>query len=431
MSRRNRSLISWTLATGTLLGCGFRVPATASAAPAAVATVSPSGLVYTVQKGDSLTRIANQLGVPLADLLSLNHLTRSSVIVPGQHLQVPKGGHLPAGNPGAAQVYTVQKGDSLLRIASKMGVTLDQLLAANGLQKSSVIVPGRQLVVPAGGTLPTTAGTTSSGKSVAAAQTYTVQKGDSLVRIANRMGVTLNQLLEANGLQKTSVIVPGRQLKVPAGGTLPAATDSSSVGTAAAPASKPTTSPAASGQTYTVQKGESFTRIALKLGVSVADLLAVNGLQRHSVIHPGTTLKVPAGGHVPAGAPATGNSQVDTVIAFARAQLGEPYRFNAAGPDAWDCSGLTLAAYAKIGVKLPHYSAAQAKLGTAVDWRNSPIRPGDLVFLESSKGSGVISHVGIAISATQWIQAPQAGDVVRIGNIPTSRIVAVRRFVNS
>jgi cell wall-associated NlpC family hydrolase len=124
------------------------------------------------------------------------------------------------------------------------------------------------------------------------------------------------------------------------------------------------------------------------------------------------------------------SSQITKVIEFAQAQLGKPYRFNAAGPDMYDCSGLTLAAYATIGVSLPHYSGAQLSLGTTIDWTTEAIQPGDLVFLETAPGSGVISHVGIATSATTWIHAPKAGDVVRTGTIPTYRTVGVRRLVN-
>ena len=128
-----------------------------------------------------------------------------------------------------------------------------------------------------------------------------------------------------------------------------------------------------------------------------------------------------------ASTPVTG--QIAPVLSFALAQQGKPYAFNTSGPDSYDCSGLTMAAFAEIGISLPHYSGAQVRYGAAVDWAVSPIMPGDLVFLESSVGSGVINHVGIATSATQWVHAPRSGDVVRTGSIPMYRVVAVRRLV--
>jgi cell wall-associated NlpC family hydrolase len=135
-----------------------------------------------------------------------------------------------------------------------------------------------------------------------------------------------------------------------------------------------------------------------------------------------TAHTVASGGPVPA--------KVTTVLAFIRAQLGKPYKAFMAGPDSYDCSGLTMAGYLTAGISLPHYSGAQIAFGTAIDWTTEPIRPGDLVFLETAQGSGVIGHVGIATSATTWIHAPRTGDVVREGTIPISRVVGVRRLVN-
>lgn len=120
------------------------------------------------------------------------------------------------------------------------------------------------------------------------------------------------------------------------------------------------------------------------------------------------------------------------VVEFAKAQVGKPYRFAAAGPDAYDCSGLVLAAYRQIGVNLPHSSLLQSTKGSAVDWRVEDIRPGDLVFTYSSLNPTQISHVGIAISDSQWIEAPFTGADVRISRMPTdSRIQAVRRIVSA
>lgn len=319
--------------------------------------------------------------------------------------------------PAAPATYTVKDGDYLLGIAAKLKVKLSDLLAANKLTPTSLIYAGMKLVVPAGGVAPAAA-------PAAAPATYTVKAGDHLTGIAGKLGVKLSALLTANGLTTSSLILPGQKLAVPAGGVVPAATPAA---------------PAPTQLVYVVRSGDYLSGIAPKLKVKLADLLSVNKLTIDSMIFPGMKLKVPAGGSLPAAsAPNSGSgaapgtstsSKVNSVIAFASAQLGEPYQFAAAGPDRWDCSGLTKAAFAEIGIALPHYSGAQAYYGTAIDWRNSPINPGDLVFLESYVGSGVINHVGIALSATTWIQAPRSGDVVRIGNIPSVRVVAVRRLV--
>lgn len=248
-----------------------------------------------------------------------------------------------------------------------------------------------------------------------ATQMYTVKPGDYLKLIATKLQVSLDALLAANGLTKKSVIHPGDQLVVPAGGVLPSA-----------PPSAPAATPAVTGAVYTVKNGDYFKRIALALGVSLDNLLAANNMTKKSVIHPGDQLQIPVGGTLPPVVSAT-STKVQTVLDFVSAQLGEPYKAVGAGPDAWDCSGLTMRAYASIGISLPHYSASQAKYGEAIDWNVQAIRPGDLVFLATN---GTITHVGIAIGPKTWIQSPGTGDVVRSGNIPFQRVVAVRRLVN-
>ena len=121
---------------------------------------------------------------------------------------------------------------------------------------------------------------------------------------------------------------------------------------------------------------------------------------------------------------------IDTVVAYVTAQLGKPYEFNTSGPDTFDCSGLSAAAYRQINITLPHQSAMQSTRGVAVDWLNEPIRAGDLVFIYTTGKPGVIGHLGVAIDAKRWIHAPRSGDVVRLGMIPSAdKIVAVRRYV--
>ena len=125
-------------------------------------------------------------------------------------------------------------------------------------------------------------------------------------------------------------------------------------------------------------------------------------------------------------------ADIQTVLSFALAQLGKPYIFGTAGPDAYDCSGLTKAAYHAIGIELPHYTGAQVTRGTPIGWRTEPIRPGDLVFTRGGSPPEDYGHVGIALDANRWINAPHTGDIVKIASMPTAgRIQAVRRLVQT
>jgi cell wall-associated NlpC family hydrolase len=98
------------------------------------------------------------------------------------------------------------------------------------------------------------------------------------------------------------------------------------------------------------------------------------------------------------------------VVAFALAQAGKPYVFAAAGPDAYDCSGLTMAAWATQGVHLAHFAATQYAQTQRV--RPADLRPGDLVFFEADLG-----HVGLYLGARLMVHAPHTGDVVRVASV--------------
>ena len=113
--------------------------------------------------------------------------------------------------------------------------------------------------------------------------------------------------------------------------------------------------------------------------------------------------------------PATGSGGANQAIAYAKAQLGEPYQWGAAGPSAWDCSGLMLGAWGSAGVSLPHYSAAQYQAGTPIS--ASSLRPGDLVFWGSSSSSSSIHHVAMYIGGGQIIHAPRTGRPVSIDSM--------------
>lgn len=112
----------------------------------------------------------------------------------------------------------------------------------------------------------------------------------------------------------------------------------------------------------------------------------------------------PASAAQPAAAPAAAETKGQVALAFAHAQLGEPYRFGATGPGSWDCSGLTQAAWRAAGVAIPRTSQQQF-VGIGRRVARSALRPGDLVFFYGPHPS----HVGLYVGGGKIIAAPRPG----------------------
>lgn len=116
----------------------------------------------------------------------------------------------------------------------------------------------------------------------------------------------------------------------------------------------------------------------------------------------------------------SGSSRGERAVSFAKSQLGKPYRFAAAGPSAYDCSGITLAAWSKAGVSLPRSSRTQFGAGRAVS--RSELAPGDLVFFYSP-----ISHVGIYVGNDRMIHSPRPGRTVEYTSVSSMPWAGARR----
>ncbi|KKD04695.1 C40 family peptidase [Streptomyces sp. WM6386] len=99
-------------------------------------------------------------------------------------------------------------------------------------------------------------------------------------------------------------------------------------------------------------------------------------------------------------------TKAEKTLAFARSQVGKPYVWGATGPDSYDCSGLTQAAWNAAGISLPRTTYDQVNAGTTVTLANA--RPGDLVFFYDD-----VTHVGIYIGNGKMIHAPKPGAYVR------------------
>jgi cell wall-associated NlpC family hydrolase len=115
----------------------------------------------------------------------------------------------------------------------------------------------------------------------------------------------------------------------------------------------------------------------------------------------------------PAAAPVSGGAAA--AVAYAMAQVGDSYVYGAVGPDSFDCSGLTMAAWAQAGVALPHSSGAQMGSGTPVSI--DALQPGDLVFYYSP-----VSHVGMYIGNGQLVHAANPSTDVQVTSVSSMPI---------
>ena len=247
---------------------------------------------YRVRSGDNLSVIAKRHGVTVAQLKRWNGLG-SNRIIAGRYLIVRSpnsvsGGRRVASVPvPASGRYRIRAGDSLSTIAQRFAVTVGDLKAWNNL-RGSRIRAGKFLIVdptPAGGSSArTSAKAEGSSRSTAfsaagpAPARYKIRPGDSLIGIADRFGVTVNQLKAWNGL-RGSRIRAGDYLTI---GQAPASSAARS----------PELALATSGSgRYRIRSGDTLGVIASRFGVTVTELKAWNGL-RSSRIRAGRYLNV-------------------------------------------------------------------------------------------------------------------------------------------
>jgi len=122
----------------------------------------------------------------------------------------------------------------------------------------------------------------------------------------------------------------------------------------------------------------------------------------------------------------SGSHAAATAIAFAMAQLGKPYQWGAAGPGAYDCSGLVYAAYAAAGIHIARTTYQWQQDGPVVPL--SQIQPGDLLFSAGSDGTASDpGHVVMYLGNGQVIQAPQTGQDVQTGPAGLASVIVATR----
>jgi len=228
--------------------------------------------------------------------------------------------------------HTVQAGDTLFRVALTYGVDMNELARANGISDPTRIFVGQVLVIP--GLQPVTVGETAPNPLVATVPiTHTVQRGESLNIIAQRYGVTIDQILQANAIPNKNRIYPGQVLQIwsndlsvpileapaPAPEAVVPPTSVPDILSAPPPpeAAAPTPLPAASSEAlHVVAPGEYLSQIARNYGVSWTSIAEANGITDPNRIYAGLTLRIPN----PSASPAS----VDGILSSAVPVGGEP-----------------------------------------------------------------------------------------------------------
>lgn len=202
--------------------------------------------IYTVKKGDSLWKIANKYNTTVEKLKSVNNLKTNTLSV-GQKLVIPS----ISVSPEVSDTYIVQKGDSLWSIANKFNMTVSELKNLNNLTNNLLSI-GQVLKIK---------DSFNNGKT-----TYTVQKGDSLWVIANKYGITTEELKSYNNLTSNLLSI-GQVLKIPQGKT-------------------------STENIYTVKKGDSLWTIANRYNTTVEKIKVLNNLTSN-LLSIGQHLKIP------------------------------------------------------------------------------------------------------------------------------------------
>ncbi len=200
--------------------------------------------IYIVQKGDSLWKIANNYNITVEELKAANNLT-SNILQIGDTLIIPNQ-EVPK-EPADYSVYIVQKGDTLWSIAQKYNLTPNDLIIYNNLPSTTLQI-NDQILIP----------NQKQNNEEASDNTYIVQKGDTLYSIANKYNTNVNSLKELNNLTNNTLSI-GQELTIPDNNSNEENNQNNNL-------------------VYIVKSGDTLWNIAKKYNINVNDLKNANNL---------------------------------------------------------------------------------------------------------------------------------------------------------
>jgi cell wall-associated NlpC family hydrolase len=280
-----------------------------------------------------------------------------------------------------AKVYTVKNGDNLWEISKKFNVSVDEIKRVNNLRGNNLKV-GMKLEIPekrqkAG------KNKNQNGNQDAIPQYHTVRKGENLFRIANKYGISVEELKRLNNLNNTKLSI-GQKLIVKKG--------KSSI------------------ENFSVRPDErvptiSTEKIENKIKLSEIDeLKASDELSKLSVS--------------------------ERILLFAKKMLHLPYRFGGNSFNGLDCSYFVKKVFSLVGVTLPRSAREQFTIGIPIS--KDELQPGDLVFFRTY--ARFPSHVGIYLGDNLFIHASTRAKKVTIDSLETpyylKRYIGAKRILN-
>ena len=251
---------------------------------------------YVVQSGDTLIGTANRFGLSVTQIASYNNLSSRADLLRGQKLWlIPGKVKVPTTTPAAPSTkpsksttatknYKVKAGDGLIALARQFNVSTDTLASLNGMGTTSSLYVGQTLKVPASVDFNSATSSSSQSSSSSVATTnYKVKSGDTLIGIANSVGVSPTELAAVNSkFDAKARLQRGQTIKVPVSKEL---------------VDRQLNDKAVS---YKVKSGDTLTGVAQRYNIDLSDLATANNLKTNSNLILGRTITIPASGSVPA-----------------------------------------------------------------------------------------------------------------------------------
>jgi membrane-bound lytic murein transglycosylase D len=231
---------------------------------------------HKVRKGETLSYLAKKYQVPISVIVETNGLPNKHFLRIGQRLMIPgvntssspkvQSSHRASlssdGENKNVTFYTVKKGETLSLIASKFGTTSNQLKRLNGLKNPNHIKKGQRLKIPAENAV-------EDGVFVE----HKVKRGENLSYLAEKYGVSVSAIMEANHLTNKHRIKTGEYLFIPTKQIVISSGEKTTL--------------------YTVRKGDTISDLALKFRISPQEIKLLNGLRNLDNIKQGQKLKIP------------------------------------------------------------------------------------------------------------------------------------------